>query len=687
MSPRAKSKPAEAESDIALQDPSVSDKAAETSTPKARSPRKTTRKSSTKTSKTATSKADDVQDEASPVDTQATDSVNTSNVSQPDVDDADANSDSETSPKKATSKRAGKSPKASATSRQDDSDDNNQDSDSNTSNNVGNDIADRETADTNDDTNEVNAKSNDPESSDAENSDAETRDQDSDDNDKGNESGASGKSNSTRKRRSGSKSRGGSSGGSSGGNGSGSESGRGGRNSKRKSRKARADNDSDDSDQDDNNSDGSGRRGRNKRRNGQRSQLNYRDLQTKIIPELHLLAKEVGLEDFRSMSKDDLALAVLERSAESDGLKLVSGFLEITSDGYGFLQESMLQNDTRSVIVSAGLIKQFKLRTGDHILGKSRLKRENERYGTLIRVEAVNNSDPFLVAKRPRFDDLVPTFPEERIRLETTQSEVATRVIDLLAPIGRGQRGLIVAPPKAGKTTLLKKVANAVVANEPDIKVIVLLVDERPEEVTDFRESVEGVEVVASTFDEPPTNHIRVAEFVHERARRIVEDGGHVMILLDSITRLARANNLVTPPTGRTLSGGLDSSALHWPKRFLGAARNIRGGGSLSILATALVETGSRMDDVIFEEFKGTGNMELHLSRRLEERRIFPALDILKSGTRREDLLLGEETLAKMWLLRKVISDMDSAEAMDMLLSRLSRTTSNEEFLSTLTQG
>lgn len=454
----------------------------------------------------------------------------------------------------------------------------------------------------------------------------------------------------------------------------------------RSKRTSKNDNDGD-SDSGSSNRRKSNQRKNNQRKNNQRNQLNYRDLQSKIIPELHLLAKEVGLEDYRNMSKDDLAVAILERSAESDGLKLVSGFLEISSDGYGFLQESMLQNNTRSVIVSAGLIKQFKLRTGDHILGKSRRPRENERYGTLIRVEAVNNSDPFLVAKRPRFDDLVPTFPEKRIRLETNQNEVATRVIDLLAPIGRGQRGLIVAPPKAGKTTLLKKVANAVVTNEPDIKVIVLLVDERPEEVTDFRESVEGVEVVASTFDEPPTNHIRVAEFVHERARRIVEDGGHVMILLDSITRLARANNLVTPPTGRTLSGGLDSSALHWPKRFLGAARNIRGGGSLSILATALIETGSRMDDVIFEEFKGTGNMELHLSRRLEERRIFPALDILKSGTRREDLLLGEETLAKMWLLRKVISDMDSAEAMDMLLSRLNRTKSNDEFLSTLAQG
>ena len=445
----------------------------------------------------------------------------------------------------------------------------------------------------------------------------------------------------------------------------------------------------DDSDNDDSRGNKQNKRGkRNSRRNSsRRNSLNFRDLQAKILPELHLLAKEVGVEDYRKLEKDELAVAILERSAESDGLKLVSGYLEISSDGYGFLQESLLQNDTRKVIVSAGLIKQFKLRTGDMILGKSRPPRNNERYGTLIRVEAVNGVDPFQASKRPRFDDLVPTFPETRIKLETTQNEVSSRVIDLLAPIGRGQRGLIVAPPKAGKTTLLKKIAHAVITNEPDIKVIVLLVDERPEEVTDFRESVQGVEVIASTFDEPPTNHIRVAEFVHERARRIVEDGGHVMILLDSITRLARANNLVTPPTGRTLSGGLDSSALHWPKRFLGAARNIRGGGSLSILATALVETGSRMDDVIFEEFKGTGNMELHLSRRLEEKRIFPAIDILKSGTRREDLLLTEESLAKMWLLRKVISDMDPAEAMEMLLSRLNRSKSNEEFLSTLGQG
>ena len=468
-------------------------------------------------------------------------------------------------------------------------------------------------------------------------------------------------------------------------------SGQSGRGASERDRQADARTDDDEGDDQDEQGEGRGGRGRNGRnrrgRAGRKPGLNYRDLQSKILPELHLLAKEVGLEDYRQMSKDDLAVAILERSAEGEGLRLVRGYLEISSDGYGFLQESLLQNNTRSVIVSAGLIKQFRLRTGDYILGKARRPRDNERYGTLIRVEAVNNVDPFQSSKRPRFEELVPTFPEEFIKLETTQNELSARVIDLLAPIGRGQRGLIVAPPKAGKTTLLKKIANAVVENEPDITVIVLLVDERPEEVTDFRESVHGVEVIASTFDEPPSNHIRVAEFVHERARRIVEDSGHVMILLDSITRLARANNLVTPPTGRTLSGGLDSNALHWPKRFLGAARNIRGGGSLSILATALVETGSRMDDVIFEEFKGTGNMELHLSRNLEERRIFPAIDILKSGTRREDLLLGEDVLAKMWLLRKVISDMDPAEAMEMLLSRLGRTKSNAEFLSTLGQG
>jgi len=410
----------------------------------------------------------------------------------------------------------------------------------------------------------------------------------------------------------------------------------------------------------------------------------YKELNAKILPELHLLAAQMGIKNYKKLGKDELIMAVLEHQAKGEGLSLAKGYLETSPDGYGFLQDNVYNLDSRSVIVSAGLIKQFQLRTGDYIVGKARPPRENERYGTLIRVEAINGLEPAQAVKRPKFDELVPQFPDRQLKLETTPEELSTRVIDLLVPIGRGQRGLIVAPPKAGKTTLLKKVANAILENELDVKVIVLLIDERPEEVTDFRESVQKAEVIASTFDEPPQNHIRVAEFVHERARRIVEEGGHVVILLDSITRLARANNLVTPPTGRTLSGGLDSAALHFPKRFLGAARNIRGGGSLTILATALVETGSRMDDVIFEEFKGTGNMELHLSRRLEERRIFPAIDILKSGTRREELLLGEEVLHKMWLLRKVLADMDPAEAMEMLLGRLKRTKSNQEFLATL---
>nr|WP_293911794.1 transcription termination factor Rho [Deinococcus sp.] len=412
----------------------------------------------------------------------------------------------------------------------------------------------------------------------------------------------------------------------------------------------------------------------------------YHELQQKILPELHLIAAQTGIDNYRKLKKDALALAIMERQAERGGQTLARGFLEISPDGYGFLQGDLLDPSSRTVLVTAGLIKQFFLRSGDEIIGRARHPRESERYGTLVQVEAVNNLSPGEARNRPRFDDLTPTFPDRQLVLEEPGVEggVSLRVVDLLVPIGRGQRALIVAPPKAGKTTLLKKIANSITRNYPDVTVIVLLVDERPEEVTDFRESVQGAQVVASTFDEPPQHHIRVAEFVHERARRLVEDGGHVVILLDSITRLARANNLVTPPTGRTLSGGLDSNALHWPKRFLGAARNIREGGSLTILATALVETGSRMDDVIFEEFKGTGNAELVLSRRLEERRIFPAMDITKSSTRRDELLLDPAVLHKMWLLRKVISDMDPADAMEMLLGRLNKTRNNQEFLSAL---
>lgn len=414
--------------------------------------------------------------------------------------------------------------------------------------------------------------------------------------------------------------------------------------------------------------------------------LPFYELQQKILPELHLIAAGLGIDNYRKLKKDALAFSILERQAEAEGQILARGFLEIGPDGYGFLQGDLLDPSSRTILVTAGVIKQFYLRSGDEVIGRARKPRNSERYGTLVQVEAVNGLSPEVARSRPRFDDLTPTFPDQHLVLEEPgqPDTLSLRVVDLLVPIGRGQRALIVAPPKAGKTTLLKKIANSITRNYPDVTVMVLLVDERPEEVTDFRESVQGAQVIASTFDEPPQNHIRMAEFVHERARRLVEDGKHVVILLDSLTRLARANNLVTPPTGRTLSGGLDSNALHWPKRFLGAARNIREGGSLTILATALVETGSRMDDVIFEEFKGTGNAELVLSRRLEERRIFPALDISKSSTRREELLLDEATLKKMWLLRKVISDMDPADAMEMLLSRMQKTRNNREFLATL---
>lgn len=414
--------------------------------------------------------------------------------------------------------------------------------------------------------------------------------------------------------------------------------------------------------------------------------LPFHELQQKILPELHLIAAGLGIDNYRKLKKDALALAIMERQAEEEGQILARGFLEIGPDGYGFLQGDLLDPASRTILVTAGVIKQFYLRSGDEVIGRARKPRDNERYGTLIQVEAVNGLSPEVARSRPRFDDLTPTFPDQQLVLEEPgqADAMSLRVVDMLVPIGRGQRALIVAPPKAGKTTLLKKIANSITRNYPDVTVMVLLVDERPEEVTDFRESVQGAQVIASTFDESPQNHIRVAEFVHERARRIVEEGGDVVILLDSITRLARANNLVTPPTGRTLAGGLDSNALYWPKRFLGAARNIRGGGSLTILATALVETGSRMDDIIFEEFKGTGNAELVLSRRLEERRIFPALDITKSSTRRDELLLDEAVLKKMWLLRKVISDMDPADAMEMLLGRMQKTRNNQEFLATL---
>ena len=361
----------------------------------------------------------------------------------------------------------------------------------------------------------------------------------------------------------------------------------------------------------------------------------------------------------------------------------VEGVLEVLPDGYGFLRSDNYLSGPKDVYVSPSQIRRFNLKTGDKIRGKGRIPKEGEKFQALLYVQTVNGDPPEVAAKRVPFEYLTPIYPDSRITLETTPRELSTRLIDLIAPVGKGQRGMIVSPPKAGKTVLLKKVANAITNNYPDMELIVLLIDERPEEVTDMQRSIKG-EVIYSTFDEVPEHHIKVAEMVLERAQRLVEQKKDVVILLDSITRLARAYNLTIPPTGRTLSGGLDPGALHKPKRFFGAARNIENGGSLTIIATALIETGSRMDDVIFEEFKGTGNMELHLDRKLSEKRIFPAIDINKSGTRREELLLSQKELEGVWAIRKAMSNMGTAEVTEILINRLVQTKNNEEFISSL---
>ena len=359
---------------------------------------------------------------------------------------------------------------------------------------------------------------------------------------------------------------------------------------------------------------------------------------------------------------------------------LMSGVLEVLADGYGFLRSDNYQSGENDVYVSQNLIRRFNLKTGDFITGNSRMQHEGEKYQALLYVQKVNG-DPIDVAiRRKSFDDLTPVYPNERLKLESGGIDYAMRLIDLTAPIGKGQRGIIVAPPKAGKTTLLKSIANSITKNNPDVSLIVLLIDERPEEVTDMQRSING-DVIFSTFDEEPQNHAKVAEIVLERAKRLVEHKKDVVILLDSITRLARAYNLVISPTGRTLSGGLDPGALYRPKRFFGAARNIEEGGSLTILATALIETGSRMDDVIFEEFKGTGNMEVHLDRKLQEKRIFPAIDIAKSGTRKEELLLNQPELETMWRMRRALSDRPVAEVTENIINWLVRTKNNEEFI------
>jgi transcription termination factor Rho len=368
------------------------------------------------------------------------------------------------------------------------------------------------------------------------------------------------------------------------------------------------------------------------------------------------------------------------------GAAVVEGVLEITSDGYGFLRsaDSSYLPSPDDVYVSPSQIKRFGLRTGDTIRGHIRPPKEGERYFALLKIDSVNYLPPEEVKDRPLFEELTPVYPTERFRLETVPNEYSTRIVDLLCPIGKGQRGLIVAPPKSGKTILLQQIANAISRNHPEVKLIVLLIDERPEEVTDMQRSVRGAEVIASTFDEPPERHVQVADIVLEKAKRLVECRHDVVILLDSITRLARANNTVIPHSGRILSGGVDANALHRPKRFFGAARKVEEGGSLTIIATALIETGSRMDEVIFEEFKGTGNMELVLDRKLAERRIFPAIDVNRSGTRREELLLTPFELNRIWVLRKVLSELSPVEAMELVLEHMRRTKTNREFLETI---
>jgi len=423
--------------------------------------------------------------------------------------------------------------------------------------------------------------------------------------------------------------------------------------------------------------------------------LDIAELESKTLDQLRDLAKAKGISGYSRMKKQDLILRLLRAQAEAQGYDFRGGVLEITEDGIGFLRSDHFLPGPDDIYVSQSQIRRFGLRTGDMVVGQVRPPKETEKYYGLLRVEAVNGMDPEIAKRRPDFDKLTPIFPNQRINLETSPHNLTQRLLNLITPIGFGQRGLIVSPPKAGKTTVLKQIANGISTNYPEVHLMVLLVGERPEEVTDMDRSVEA-EVIAATFDEPVQSHVRVAEMALARAKRLVESGRHVVILLDSITRLARAYNLTVPPSGRTLSGGLDPAALYPPKHFFGAARNIEEGGSLTIIATCLVDTGSRMDDVIYEEFKGTGNMELVLSRKLQERRIFPAIDIERSSTRREELLLDSQTLAKVWTLRRMLSQLmapppngagyDITTATEALLERMSRTRSNQEFLETLTK-
>ena len=413
--------------------------------------------------------------------------------------------------------------------------------------------------------------------------------------------------------------------------------------------------------------------------------MNLVELKKMKISELTTLGKEFSIEGASGMPKQSLIFQLLQAHAERNGMIYGEGVLEILPDGFGFLRagDANYLPGPDDIYVSPSQIRRFNLRTGDTTSGQIRPPKDSERYFALLKVEQVNHEDPEIAREKILFDNLTPLYPEEWIRLETTADNYSTRVMDMFTPIGKGQRGLIVSPPRTGKTMLLQNIANSVTANHKDIHKIVLLIDERPEEVTDMARSVDA-EVISSTFDEPPQRHVQVAEMVIEKAKRLVEHKRDVLILLDSITRLARAYNAVVPPSGKILSGGLDSNALHKPKRFFGAARNVEEGGSLTIIGTALIDTGSRMDEVIFEEFKGTGNMEIHLDRKLSDRRVFPAIDIPRSGTRKEELLIEEADLNRIWILRKLLAPLTPVDAMDFLLEKMKGTKDNKEFLASM---
>jgi len=415
--------------------------------------------------------------------------------------------------------------------------------------------------------------------------------------------------------------------------------------------------------------------------------MNIEDIKRQPIRELAKLAKELGVADAGGMRRQDLIFAILQTQAEKNGVISGAGVLEILPDGFGFLRavDYNYLPSPDDIYISPSQIRRFNLRTGDTITGEVRPPKEGEKYFALLKVDSVNFESPEVARDKILFDNLTPLYPQEKLSLESDHENMSTRVMDMFTPIGKGQRGLIVSPPRAGKTVLLHDIAHSITKNNKEVTLMVLLIDERPEEVTDMERSVAG-EVISSTFDEPASRHVQVAEMVIEKAKRLVEHRKDVVILLDSITRLARAYNTVVPASGKVLSGGVDSNALHKPKRFFGAARNIENGGSLTIIATALIDTGSRMDEVIFEEFKGTGNMELHLDRRIADRRVFPAFDLIRSGTRKEELLIAKNNLNRIWILRRLLQEMNPVDAMEFILDKLYKTPSNQEFLDSMNQ-